>query len=263
MEVAGKIVVVTGAARGIGAALARRMAAEGAARVVCVDLDADGAAEVAGQIGGSAMGCDLADGAAVRAMVARVEDEVGPIGVYCSNAGVAPGFGDGVANPSAAADADWALGWAVNVMAHVHAAAELVPRMRARGGGWFLITVSAAGLLNQIGSAVYGTTKHAALGFAENLAIHHYDDGIRVAALCPQAVATPMLTGLGGPGVAGLDGVLSADDVAAAAVAGLRDEHFLILPHPEVADYVARKAADRDRWIVGMARLQAKMHPKG
>jgi NAD(P)-dependent dehydrogenase (short-subunit alcohol dehydrogenase family) len=259
MDVRDKIVVVTGAARGIGAALAGAVAAAGAARVVCVDQDEGLVGEVADRIGGLAFPCDLAEGAAVRHMIAQVEEDVGPIGLYCSNAGIAPGFAGGIDNPAAAPAAEWAAGWAVNVMAHVHAAAELVPRMRARGGGWILVTVSAAGLLTQIGSAIYATTKHAALGFAENLAVHHFADGIRVAALCPQAVQTPMLTGLGGGGVAGLDGVLSAETVAVAALDGLRAERFLILPHPEVADYAARKAADRDRWIAGMARLQERM----
>lgn len=257
MRLEGQLIVVTGAARGIGAALARRFAHDGA-DVVAVDRDPGGAKAVAAEVGGRSIGCDLSDGAAVRRMIAKVEAEMGPVALYASNAGVAPGF-VGLDNTTDVSAADWDLGWSVNVMAHVHAAAALIPRMRARGGGTILITVSAAGLLTQIGSAVYTTTKHAALGFAEHLAITHRDDGIRVFALCPQAVATAMLSGLGDGGSAAVDGVLSAEAVADATIAGLEAGRFLILPHPQVAEYMARKAADRDRWIAGMARLQARL----
>jgi NAD(P)-dependent dehydrogenase (short-subunit alcohol dehydrogenase family) len=254
MEVAGQVVVVTGAASGIGRALAERFRRDGAKTVVVADLDIEGAEAVAGSIGGAAVRCDVASEADVAALVEQTERRFGPIGLFCSNAGVALGFDLFAETVAGATDADWARSWAVNAMAHVYAARALVPRMKERGGGYFLITVSAAGLLSQIGSAVYSTTKHAAVGFAESLAIAHRADGIRVSILCPQGVDTPMLRSLP-RGPQSFDGVLTAEDVAVAAIAGLERESFLILPHAEVETYMRRKADNYDRWIGGMAKL--------
>ena len=262
MDVAGKVCVVTGGANGIGAALARALAGAGAAGVAVADLDEAGARAVAAECGGLGLGCDVADPAALVAMLDRVEAEVGPIDLMCSNAGIATGFDPSFANAAGADDAAWQRGWEVNVMAHIRAARHLVPGMRARGGGYFLHTISAAGLLSQIGSAIYSTSKHAALGFAENLAITHHDHGIRVSALCPQGVDTPMLRALPDGPQSG-DGVLSAEAVAQAALEGIAAERFLILPHEQVAGYMQHKLQDRDRWIAGMAKLQKRLFPGG
>ena len=255
MEIRGKVVVVTGAAQGIGRALCERLHAEGAASVVAADRNAEGAAEVAARVGGLAIACDVASVAEVAALVARVEKELGPIGLYCSNAGILEADPD-FANAASASDESWGRSWAVNVMGHVHAARAVLPSMIARREGYILNTVSAAGLLSQIGSATYSTTKHAALGFSEYLAITHRDDGIRVSALCPQGVDTAMVRGASGREPALLDGLLSPEAVAQAAVEGLAREQFLILPHPQVTEYFRRKAADYDRWIGGMVKLR-------
>jgi NAD(P)-dependent dehydrogenase (short-subunit alcohol dehydrogenase family) len=257
MKLAGKIVVVTGGAQGIGAGLAERFAEEGAKTVVVADINESGAASVAARIGGTAIRCDVSREADIVRLIDDTETRFGPIDLFCSNAGIAVLDLDWD-NPASAADDGWARSWAVNVMAHVYAARHLVPRMAARGGGYFLHTVSAAGLLSQIGSGPYATTKHAALGFAENLAINARDRGIKVSVLCPQGVDTAMLRGVT-RGVPDMDGVLTPAEVADAVIAGLDAERFLILPHPEVTTYLRRKTEDPDRWLAGMARLRRGM----
>jgi NAD(P)-dependent dehydrogenase (short-subunit alcohol dehydrogenase family) len=253
MRIEGKSVVVTGAASGIGAALARRFAAEGARGVVVADVQEEPLAAVAREIGdGLAVPCDVTDEAQVRALVERAEERFGPIDLFCSNAGiVVPGGAD-------ASDEIWRRSIDVNVMAHVYAARIVVPRMIDQGGGYLLQTASAAGLLTQIGSAPYSVTKHAALALAEWLAITFGEKGIKVSVLAPQAVRTAMTMGIPDGGVAGVDGMLEPDTVADAVVRGLASEAFLILPHPEVLEYFRRKASDYDRWIAGMQRLQAR-----
>lgn len=260
MELVGRVAVVTGGARGIGAALCRLLAREGA-QVVVADIDGDGARRVAEDIGGRAEALDVADRAAVHEMIARTEAEAGPIALFCGNAGIATGFDLDATNAAFAGPDIWQRAWEVNVMAHVHAAHSLIPRMIARGGGHFLITASAAGLLSQIGSAVYATTKHAAVGLAEALAIAHRDAGIRVALLCPQGVDTPMLHGLApepSRNPAAGDGVLTAEAVAEAALAALREDRFIVLPHPQVRGYMEMKARDYDGWIGAMVRFQRR-----
>lgn len=257
MEVRGRTVAVTGAAAGIGRALVRACAAAGAEAVACVDLDGAGAAAVAAEVGGKAYRADVAVEDELAGVIGEVERDLGPIDLFCSNAGIL--VVGGVEVP----DADWRRIIDVNLLAHVHAARHLVPRMLARGGGAILATASAAGLLTQIGSAPYTVTKHAAVAFAEWLAITYGDRGLEVFALCPQAVDTAMIAGTADGGVAGVDGVLSPEAVADAALAGMAEGRFLILPHPEVATYVQRRAADHQRWLAGMRRLQARFGPWG
>lgn len=246
-----KIIVVTGGASGIGRALARRFAREGAAAVVVADIDGPAAEATAAELGAEHRRVDVGDETDVAALVAEVEARHGRIDLFCSNAGIL------LLGGVETATADWDRIWRINVLAHVHAARAVLPGMIARGGGYLLNTASAAGLLSQIGSAPYSVTKHAAVGLAEWLAITHGEQGIKVSVLCPQAVNTPMVGGTDG-GVAGVDGLMQPDQVADAAMAGLADERFLILPHPEVEEYMRRKTSDYDRWIRGMQRLQAR-----
>lgn len=258
MDIKDKVVVVTGGAEGIGAGLSRAFAKAGAAVVVVADRNGDGAAAVAKEIGGEAVTLDVSDGAAVAAMVADIEARHGRIDLFCSNAGVGDGDPD-KQNAASSPDAVWQRAWGVNVMAHVYAARAVTPGMAKRGEGYILNTVSAAGLLSQIGGAVYSTTKHAAIGFAESLAITHGDQGIKVSVLCPQGVDTAMLRAGGDNQPQNLDGVLTPDQVAQCVIEGLAAERFLILPHPEVLTYMQRKATDYDRWLGGMRRLRAKI----
>jgi NAD(P)-dependent dehydrogenase (short-subunit alcohol dehydrogenase family) len=257
VKLADKCIVVTGAASGIGAALARRFAAENPRGIVVSDRDEAGLGKVAAEIGAYAVPCDVTKEDQVRALIDAAEDRFGPVDLFCSNAGVIALGG------AEASDADWRLSLDVNVMAHVYAARALVPAMIERGGGYLLQTASAAGLLTQLGSAPYSVTKHAAFAFAEWLAISHGDQGLKVSVLAPQAVRTAMTAGVVDGGVAGVDGMLEPEAVAEAVVAGIDAESFLILPHPEVLEYFRRKASDYERWINGMRRLQARFGGAG
>ena len=251
MLVKDRIVVVTGAASGIGRALAQRFAAEGAKLVVCSDRNGDGVRAVAKEVGGIAFETDVSKEADILHMIETVEAEQGPIDLFCSNAGI--GIGGGAEAP----DEAWQRIWDINVMAHVWAARHMVPRMAARGEGYLLNTASAAGLLSQIGSAPYAVTKHAAVGLAEWLAITHGDKGIRVSVLAPQAVRTAMTAG-NPDGVASVDGMIEPEAVAEACIRAIEAEDFLILPHPEVLEYMRRKTGDYNRWIGGMRKLQRR-----
>jgi NAD(P)-dependent dehydrogenase (short-subunit alcohol dehydrogenase family) len=264
-----KIAVVTGGGNGIGRAICRRLASDGV-KVVVVDLDKEAASAVAAEIDGVSYCVDVANGAEMLALIDDIEDNVGPIDLFASNAGVV--FGDGKSGSASAdgvlADIEdrWDTSWRINVMAHVYAARALLPRMTARGAGYLVNTVSAAGLLSAIGDSAYSATKHAAIGFAEAVAIRHGDDGIRVSVVCPQAVATRMLDLATGPGAeenvfggADLDGIASPEQVAESIVEGVAAGRFLITPHPEVIDYFQNKAANYDRWIGGMRKLRRKL----
>ena len=256
MEIAGKIVVVTGAASGIGRALVERFAAEGAAHVVSVDLNLDGAQATANDFGGTAMAANVSVEADIQAVIEKTEADIGPIDLFCSNAGIS------MAKDIYAPNEEWQTIWDVNVLSHVMVARHLVPRMVKRGGGSIMITASAAGLLNQVGGAAYGVTKHAAVGFGEWLAMTHAHEGLKVSLLCPQAVRTPMTADSDDPSIvaAAGDGLMEPSVLADAVIEGLGDERFVILPHPEVLEYMQRKTADYDRWISGMNRLHKKIN---
>ena len=261
MELEGKVAVVTGGAGGIGKALAWRFLEEGAAGVVVADLDSAATEAVAGQLGAraSAFAGDVSDQATVQALVAHAEEAHGPVDLFCANAGVAVGIG------LEDDEAVWDQAFGVNIRSHIYAAKALVPGWVERGSGYFLTTASAAGMLTQIGSAPYAVTKHAAVAFAEWLSVTYGSSGIRASCLCPMGVNTAMLNA----GVDGEDGVTAGDVVRAAGgvvepeevadhvVAALREERFLVLPHPEVLTFFQRKASDYDRWLAGMRRLQA------
>ena len=258
MQVNGKVVVVTGGAKGIGRALCEALHRAGAAKVIVTDLDIATARTVAASLDGAAFKCDVAQERDILHVVDETERLFGPIDLFCSNAGIGAGFDPLSENAGGASDEPFMRSFAVHVMAHVYAARHLVPRFKARGGGYFLNTISAAGLLSQIGSPAYSTTKHAAVGFAENLAISHKADGIKVSILCPQGVDTDMLRSIPKGPQSG-DGDLSPAQVAKDALEGIERETFLILPHSQVLGYMRRKTENYDRWISGMAKIQAKM----
>ena len=250
MDIRGKVAIVTGGASGIGAGLARRFAAEGARGIVVADVNIERAQGVADEIGGNAVAiaCDVSREADIQALVAETRRRFGSVDVYMSNAGIL-GRPGGIELE----DALWDKMWEVHGMAHIWAARAVFPEMVERGEGYFVVTASAAGLLNIVESAPYGVTKHAAVGVAEWLRIAYGRKGIRVSCLCPQSVQTDMTRG--GAGSAGINGVLSAEQVAGDVVDAMRDERFLVLPHPEVAKYFLNKGQDYDRWLGGMQKL--------
>jgi NAD(P)-dependent dehydrogenase (short-subunit alcohol dehydrogenase family) len=256
MHPKGKVCVVTGAASGIGEAVARAFAAAGAKGVVVADLSADKLAKVAADINGLAVPTDVSKESDILALIAAAEAKYGPIDVFYSNAGLSR---KGLAEAS---DADWDINWRVHVMSHVWACRALVPKMLARGSGYLLSTASAAGILTSLNSFAYGTTKAAALSFAEHLSIQYGDQGIKVSVLCPQSVQTGMTKP--GPSAARVDGILQPDEVAKMVLDAMEAERFLILSHPTVHEYETRKVSNRDRWISGMRRFKTKLfgHPE-
>ncbi len=255
MQIRDKIIVVTGAGGGIGKALVKKFCAEGAKAVVAVDINAETTAQTAADFGCFAMCADVSKEDDVIRIIEDTENDIGPIDLYCNNAGVAIGASE------QSSTSEWQLSWEVNVLSHVYSARHLVPRMIQRGGGYFLNTASAAGLLNQIGGAAYGTTKHAAVGFAEWLALTYRHQSIKVSLLCPQAVHTAMTANADDPATqaAGTDGMMEPDQLADIVVEHLARDAFLILTHDEVKVYMQRKSADYDRWIGGMNRLLQKL----
>lgn len=253
MEMQGKVIVVTGGASGIGAALVRRFAQAGAAGLVVADREAAAAEAVAAEVGGLAVPTDVTQEAEVQALVSRATERFGRVDVFCSNAGL--GRGGGLDAPNA----QWQTMWDLHVMSHVYAARAVLPQMLERGEGYLLQTASAAGLLSHPDSATYAVTKHAAVSFAEWLSLNYGDRGVRVSCLCPQGVLTPMLLGPDGQRKSFLlEGALTPEQVAEVVLQTMREERFLVLPHPEVAEFMRRKANDVDRWLGGMRKLRAK-----
>ena len=257
MEIDGTIVLVTGGASGIGAAMARAFHASGASHVVVADIDLARAREVAERVAGTAIHLDVTDEDATATAIADVEARHGRLDILCCNAGIAT---DG--SVDAPNDA-WQRTWDVNVMAHVYAIRHALPGMVARGSGHIVSTASAAGLLTNLGAAPYAVTKHAAVALAEWISITYGDRGIGVSCVCPQFVDTPMLGAFAGHSDAMQAWVhsiaIDADAVAADVMDAIRNERFLVLPHPEVADYVATRATEHERWLSGMRRLQADL----
>ena len=249
MELKDKVIVITGAASGIGREMARRFKAEGARQLVIADMNPDGLNAVAEETGAHAIVTNVASEADIVHLISTAEETYRQIDLLCSNAGIGTSGGPDSANE------DWQRIWEINVMAHVYAARAALPAMIERGSGYLLNTASAAGLLTQIGSAPYAVTKHAAVSFAEWLSITYGDRGIKVSCLCPQAVRTAM-TADNPDGVASIDGMMEPEELCETVVETLKAERFLVLPHPEVLTYIQRKANDYDRWIGGMRRLQ-------
>lgn len=249
MELAGKVIVITGGGRGIGAAMARRFAREHPAGIAIGDLDGESARAVASEVGGIGLEIDVRREEDTIRLIDTARQAFGPVDVFCANAGIV--FEGGVEVP----DDDWQRMWEINLRAHVHAARHLVPEWEERGEGYFVVTASAAGLLTSPGSAPYAVTKHASVALAEWLSITHGDAGVRVSCICPQGVLTDMLSAPGPLSEMLRQGAIEPERVADMVVEGIHDERFLILPHPEVADYEQRRAGDRDRWLAGMRKM--------
>ncbi len=250
MKIRGKVAIVTGAASGIGRALAERFAAEGAKGLVLGDIDGEGVAAVAGRLGATGLACDVGDEAQVQALAAAAERAYGPVDIFCSNAGILR-TGD-----EDQPDADIEDSFRINTMAHIYAARAVAPGMAQRGDGYLVNTVSAAGILLQVDSLAYNVSKHAAIGVAEFLAAKYSPKGVRVSVLCPQGVHTGMTAGRSSP--AFVDGVLEPEEVAESVVKAMDEERFLIFPHETVYTYMQRKTEDRDRWLRGMAKVRAR-----
>jgi NAD(P)-dependent dehydrogenase (short-subunit alcohol dehydrogenase family) len=257
VDLKNKVIVVTGGGSGIGAAMARRFAMEGPAGLVIADIDLGAATEVAEETGGVAILTDVASPEANESLILGAEEQFGPIDLFCANAGIGM-VGDEQSDPST-----WDRMWGINLMSHVHAARHLIPGWVARGEGYFLVTASAAGLLTNLKAAQYSVTKHAAVAFAEWLAVTYGDAGVKVSALCPQFVNTPLLEGSDAFKALGGNNTLEPHQVADAVVSGLREEKFLILPHPEVEKFFQNKANDYERWLGGMRKLQRTIFPNG
>ncbi len=257
MELANAVTVVTGGGSGIGAALCRRFGREDAAGIVVADIDLRSAQAVADEVGGIAIAADVSSEADNIGMIAAAEAAYGPVDLLCLNAGIPTG------GSVDAPDDDWQRAWAVNVMSHVYGTRAVLPSMLERGSGYLLHTASAAGLLTNLGAAPYSVTKHAVVALAEWLSITYGDDGIGVSCLAPQFVDTAMLDDLTtiseGFHEFAIDGSISTEQVADTVIDGLHDERFLILPHPEVADYFVSKATDYERWLGGMRKLQRNL----
>ena len=249
MELEDKVIIITGAASGIGREMTRRFTAEGARQLVIADMNADGLQAVADETGAHPIVTNVASEDDIINLVGTAESTYGQIDLLCSNAGIGVGGGPEAANE------DWQRIWEINVMSHVYAARAALPTMVERGSGYLLNTASAAGLLTQVGSAPYAVTKHAAVSFAEWVAITYGERGIKVSCLCPQAVRTAM-TEDNPDGVASIDGLMEPAELCESVIETIKAERFLVLPHPEVHTYIQRKANDHDRWINGMQRLQ-------
>lgn len=255
MEFAGKIAVVTGASQGIGRAIATALIAENA-DVVILDIDSDSVSKTAHEIGAHGAACDVTQPSAMQETIADITQNLGNIDIWISNAGVISADPDHVASAS---DQIWQRAWDIHVMSHVWAARALLPDMIARGSGYFVSTASAAGLLSQIGDAPYSATKAAAISFSQSLAISHGDEGIQSSVICPQYVASSML----GYGVDDIipdhPGLLTPEDVARAVIDGMKEQHFLILPHPVVGEYAKLRASNPEKWIKGMQKLRRRI----
>ncbi len=258
MELNAKVAVITGAASGIGKATASAMARLGA-QVAVVDRNEEGATQVAREIGGIAIGCDVADEASVNAMVTKVESTLGPVDVLFNNAGVATGGG-----PLNTPIDVWHSQWEVNVMAHIYAVRAVLPSMLERESGYILHTASMAGILTTHGNLTYAATKHAVVGIAEWLSITYHDKGIRVSCLAPLGVRTPMLGDTGSAFASQAAGpIKEPEDVAQMVVDAIAEERFLILTDPIAQTWMDRKNGDLERWLGGMRRLQTKMENPG